>query len=78
MQRPTLTFCAAPAAAGRRAALACAAQHAFQAREQLAQVEGLGQVVVGADFQPDHAVHHLARAGHHDDGDVVVGCAASA
>ena len=43
------------------------AQHALHAREQLAQVERLADVVVGAHFQPDDAVDHLARRGDHDD-----------
>src|SRR4029077_13417485 len=47
------------------------AQHALHAREQLAQVEGLADVVVGAHFQPDHAVDHIARRGEHDDRHVV-------
>jgi hypothetical protein len=32
---------------------------------QLARLEGLGQVVVGAEFQADHAVHQLAARGEH-------------
>jgi hypothetical protein len=47
-----------------------AAQHGLQAGHQLARLEGLGQVVVGAEFQAHHAVHHLAARGEHDDGQV--------
>ena len=43
----------------------------FIAREQLARVEGLRHVVVGADLEADDAVDDLARAGDHDDADVV-------
>ncbi|MCY1532539.1 hypothetical protein D9M68_678210 [compost metagenome] len=52
----------------RRAALA--AQDGLHARHEFARLEGLGQVVVGAEFEADHAVHHLAARGEHHDGDV--------
>jgi hypothetical protein len=51
--------------AGRRGA---AAQHGVDARHELARVEGLGQVVVGAHLQADDAVHLVALGGEHDDG----------
>jgi len=57
--------------AGRVFFLLGAAQHAFHAREQLAQVERLADVVVGPHFEPNHAVDHLARRGQHDDRHVV-------
>ena len=38
-----------------------AAQHALHARQQLARLEGLGDVVVGAGLQPDHAVDRVGR-----------------
>ena len=57
-------------AAARRARLH-APQHALDAREQFARVEGLRDVVVGADLEPDDAVDDAAGAGHHDDADVV-------
>ncbi|GAO25994.1 hypothetical protein ALISP_5814 [Alicycliphilus sp. B1] len=41
------------------------AQDGAYAREQLAWLEGLGQVVVGADLQADHAVHGVALGGEH-------------
>ena len=42
-----------------------AAQQRLDAREQLARLEGLGQVVVGAELQTDDAVHRLAARGQH-------------
>jgi hypothetical protein len=48
------------------------AQHGLHAGHELARLEGLGHVVVGAQLQPDHAVHHLAAGGEHDQGDVAV------
>ena len=53
-----------------RAALAVrrhTAQDGLHARQQFARLEGLGQVVVGAEFEADHAVHHVAARGEHDD-----------
>jgi hypothetical protein len=57
------------ARAGRRHG-ALAPQYGLHARHQLARLKGLGQVVVGAQFQADHAVHHVAARGQHDDRDV--------
>src|SRR5919205_431164 len=52
---------------GLRACWARAPQDGLYARDQLARVEGLGQVVVGADLQPDDAVNVVAaRREHHD------------
>ncbi len=48
------------------------AQHRLHAREQLPQVDGLGDIVVGADLQADDPVDDFRRAGQHDDGDVGV------
>ena len=45
-----------------------AAKHGPDARQQLARVEGLGHVVVGAYFKPDDAVHLLGNGGEKDDG----------
>ena len=39
-----------------------------QARQKLSGVEGLGQIVVGAQVQPGHLVLHLALGGQHEDG----------
>ena len=50
-------------------------QHRLNARHQFAGIEGLGQVVVGADFEPDDAVDVVALGGKHDDGHVVVAAA---
>jgi hypothetical protein len=54
--------------ARRRAALP--AKNGLHARHQFARLEGLGHVVVGAQLQAHHAVHHLAAGGEHDDGNV--------
>ena len=45
-----------------------AAQHGMNARGQLARVEGLGQIVVGANLQADDAIDVLAAGGQQDDG----------
>src|SRR3990170_115664 len=44
-----------------------APEHGVHAREQLARIEGLGQVVVGAHLQADDAVDVIALGGEHDD-----------
>ena len=44
-----------------------APQNALDAREQLARIERLGQIVVGAHFQADDAIGFLAARGEHDD-----------
>ena len=44
-----------------------AAQHALHARDELARVERLRQVVVGADLEPDDLVDVLVARGEHDD-----------
>ena len=49
-----------------------APQHRLDAREQLAQVEGLGDVVVGADLEPDDLVDRVAAAGDDDQAAVPV------
>ena len=46
-----------------------APQHALHARQQLARLERLGDVVVGAGFQADHPVDGIGRGRHHDDAD---------
>src|SRR3954452_7423257 len=43
-----------------------AAHERAQPRQQLAEVEGLAQVVVGGDIQAPNAVAHLAAAGEHE------------
>jgi hypothetical protein len=48
------------------------AQQAPDARQQFAQVEGLGDVVVSAQFQADDAIDEVAGSRHHDDPEVVV------
>ncbi|CAM2160327.1 hypothetical protein PT2222_70310 [Paraburkholderia tropica] len=42
-------------------------QGGTDAREQFAQIEGLGDVVVGAEFEADHLVGGLDERGQHDD-----------
>ncbi len=49
-----------------------AAQDGADARGQFARIEGLGQVVVGAQFQAHDAVHILAARGQHDDRDLAL------
>ncbi len=44
-----------------------AAQHGVDARDQLARIERLGQVVVGAHLEADDAIDVLALGGQHDD-----------
>ena len=48
-------------------ALAVAAQHRVDARDELARIERLGEVVVGAHFQADDAIDVLALGRQHDD-----------
>ena len=47
-----------------------APQDALHACDELARVERLRQVVVGADLQPDDLVHVLVACGEHQDRDV--------
>ena len=57
----------AVALGARRRQAARAAQDAFHARQQLARIEGLAEVVVGAHLDADDAVELLAARGEHDD-----------
>ena len=45
------------------------AQYAPDPSQELARLKRLGDVVVGAGFQPDHAVDRVGSRGHHDDAD---------
>ncbi len=56
--------------AGRRRCLGHAAQHHLDARQQLARIEGLGQVVVRTHLQAQDAVQQGAARREHDHGDV--------
>ena len=47
-----------------------AAEHALDARHELARVEGLRQIVVGADLETDDLVDVLVPGGQHQDRDV--------
>src|SRR5260221_2372212 len=49
-----------------------APKDALQTGAQLARIEGLGDVVVGADLEAGDAVDHVGGAGDHDDADLVV------
>ena len=42
------------------------AEHRADARHQLTQAKGLGDVVVRAQLEPQHAIHLLAPRGQHD------------
>jgi hypothetical protein len=44
-----------------------AAQDGADARQQLARVERLGEIIVGAQLQPDDLVGIVAPRGHHDE-----------
>ena len=48
----------------------CATHHGANARENLPELEGLGDEVVGPGLQPDHAVDQIALSREHDDGKV--------
>ena len=55
---------------GFRCGAALAAQDGAQAGLQFARLEWLGEIVVGAQFEADHAVHRLAARRQHQDRDV--------
>ena len=46
------------------------AQHALHAGDELAWVERLRQIVVGADLEPDDLVDVLVAGGQHQDRDI--------
>jgi hypothetical protein len=46
-----------------------APQYALHPRQQFARLERLGDVIVSAGLEPDHAVHRVGGRGHHDDAD---------
>ncbi len=46
-----------------------AAEHGFDAGDEFAHGEGLGHVVVGADFEADDTVDFVVTGGEHEDGD---------
>ena len=50
--------------------LARAAQHRLDARHDLARAEGLDDVIVRAQLEPDDAVDLLALCGEHQDGEL--------
>ena len=61
------------AGACRRGGLLAAPQDGPDARDELAAAERLGQVIVGAHLQTDHAIDLVAFGGQHDDRDVRLG-----
>ena len=62
----------------RREAFGVPAQHGLDAGDELARIERLRQVVVGAHLETDDAVDVLALGGQHDDGHAVAGGAQAA
>ncbi len=52
-----------------------AAQHRVDARDELARIERLGQVVVGAHLEADDAIDVLALGRQHDDRHRLAGAA---
>ena len=48
-------------------AATAAAEDRLHAGEQLARLERLGQVIVGAHLQSDDTVHRVAAGGEHQD-----------
>src|SRR5438270_10484908 len=65
------------AAAGRDRARLVAAQDGADARDQLAWVEGLRKVIVGAELKADDAVYVLTARGQHDDRNLASGAEAA-
>ena len=53
---------------GGAAARRWAAGHGADARHQFAEAERLGDVVVGAQLETEHAIELLGASGEHDDG----------
>jgi hypothetical protein len=51
----------------RRVSIAGAAQQRFDARQQFERLEGLGEVIVGAQFQSYDFVRQLTTCGEHQD-----------
>ncbi len=47
-------------------------QHDLDPRQQLARIEGFGDVVVRPGLQPDNLVHIVTAPGHQDDAQVLV------
>ena len=64
----------APASTSRRRSGADAAQDRLDARDELARVERLRQVVVGADLEADDLVDVLVAGGQHQDRHVGASC----
>ena len=61
------------AVAARARTIARPAQDGADARHQLARIEGLAQIVVGAELEADDAVDVVAACGQHEDRRVVAG-----
>src|SRR5262249_51542378 len=58
-----------PARRGGVAIGRAAAQYALDPRQELARLEGLRDVVIGAGLQPNDSIHRVGGRGHHDDAD---------
>ena len=71
IELPALEFVERVLVGRRRRLLGRAAQHRADARDQLARLERLDHVVVGADLEPDDAVGRLAPGGEQDHRDVL-------
>jgi hypothetical protein len=52
---------------------AASTQHRSDARDQLAWFEWFAEIVVGAEFEADHAVDHVGARRQQNHGDVVAG-----
>jgi hypothetical protein len=62
----------------RRQTARAAAGNGAQPRQQLARLERFGEIVVGADLQPDHAVERVAARRQHEHGQIAVRAQAAA
>lgn len=49
----------------------CPAKQRLDARQQLRDAEGLGEIVIGPDLEPQHPIQFAGLGGEHQDGDVV-------
>jgi len=56
-------------AIGRLVGLGAAAEEVLHAQHQFARTERLGDVIVGAELEAEHAVQFRRLGGQHDDGD---------
>ena len=52
---------------------AATAQHRANPRDQLARFEGLAEIIVGAEFEADHAIDRIGARGQQNHGNIVAG-----